>query len=81
MPWCHGALPADSGSPGVGWGVAFDASQVTISSGQVLPGAKIPADGVVTWGESAVDESALTGESLPIPKKVGDKVIGGNWAL
>lgn len=44
---------------------------------KVLPGAKIPADGVVTWGESAVDESALTGESLPIPEKVGDEVIGG----
>ena len=43
----------------------------------MLPGAKIPADGVVLSGESAVDESALTGESMPILKNVGDQVIGG----
>lgn len=40
----------------------------------VKPGARIPVDGVVTQGLSAVDESALTGESIPVEKKPGDKV-------
>ena len=42
----------------------------------VRPGGRIPVDGVVREGESAVDESLLTGESLPVDKTVGDEVIG-----
>ncbi len=44
----------------------------------VRPGASVPADGVVRSGESAVNESLLTGESAPITKSVGEKVIAGS---
>lgn len=42
----------------------------------VKPGEKIPVDGVITEGQSAIDESMLTGESLPVDKALGDEVIG-----
>lgn len=42
----------------------------------IRPGDKIPVDGAVTEGDSNVDESMITGESVPVKKQVGDKVIG-----
>ena len=42
----------------------------------VRPGEKIPVDGIVENGHSSVDESMLTGESIPVEKNVGDKVVG-----
>ncbi len=43
---------------------------------RVRPGEKVPVDGVVTEGSSAVDESMLTGEPVPVSKRPGDKLIG-----
>ena len=44
---------------------------------QVLPGAVIPADGRIVEGRSSIDESLLTGEYLPQPRRVGERVTGG----
>lgn len=53
----------------------------SVNLGDVLlvkPGEKIPVDGVLTTGNSSVDESMLTGESMPVKKQVGDLVIGAS---
>lgn len=44
----------------------------------VRPGEKIPIDGTITEGKSAINESMLTGESVPVEKSVGDELIGGS---
>ncbi len=56
--------------------VALDAVKVGDAL-RVRPGEKVPVDGEVTEGQSAVDESMLTGESMPVGKAVGNRVIGG----
>ena len=43
----------------------------------VRPGSRLPLDGVVVDGETTVDQSSLTGESVPVPKEPGDEVFGG----
>jgi Cu2+-exporting ATPase len=60
--------------------------EIVIASAEIIlgdmvllrPGDKIPVDGVVVSGETSIDESLVTGESLPIAKVVGDKVVGGS---
>lgn len=57
--------------------VVIDAEQLRVGDIMVVrPGEKIPADGVIIDGTSSVDESMLTGESMPVEKKVGDRVTG-----
>jgi Cu2+-exporting ATPase/Cu+-exporting ATPase len=65
--------------------VVRDGKELEISVNEVMhgdiiivkPGNKIPVDGVVTEGESFVDESMVTGEPMPAKKKAGDSVVGG----
>lgn len=46
---------------------------------QIKPGQQIPVDGVIIEGQSAVDESMLTGESMPVEKSLNDKVVGATF--
>ncbi|KAF3450042.1 hypothetical protein FNV43_RR06121 [Rhamnella rubrinervis] len=48
---------------------------------KVLPGAKLPADGMVVWGSSYVNESMVTGEAIPVLKELSSLVIGGTINL
>jgi P-type Cu+ transporter len=58
----------------------IDIPTAEVQAGDVVivrPGERIPVDGDITFGSSAVDESMLTGESLPVKKGIGDRVVGG----
>lgn len=44
----------------------------------VRPGERIPVDGIITAGASSIDESLITGESIPVERKEGDRIIGGS---
>jgi Cu+-exporting ATPase len=64
---------------GQGPGEEVDVPVEEVEIGDVVvvrPGEKIPVDGRVVWGESAVDEAMITGESIPVVKRAGDEVIG-----
>ncbi len=61
-------------------GLEVEIKSVDIAEGEIVlvkPGESIPVDGVVLAGESSVDEKAISGESLPVDKKVKSSVIGG----
>lgn len=65
--------------------VVRDGKEVEISINDVVhgdliivkPGAKIPVDGIITEGDSFIDESMVTGESMPVQKSIGDTVVSG----
>jgi Cu+-exporting ATPase len=64
--------------------IVRDGKEIDIPIGEVAigdtivvrPGEKIPVDGVITEGDSSVDESMITGESIPVDKTIGDSVVG-----
>lgn len=62
--------------------IEVDAAEVELDDTVIVkPGKKIPVDGILISGSSAVDESMLTGESLPVQKETGDPVYGGTINL
>ena len=59
--------------------MVVDIAQVKVGQTIVVkPGERLPVDGIVTKGHTAIDESMLTGESIPVEKRVGDTVIGAS---
>ncbi len=71
--------PTSTAQPSETTGVQIPASQVQVGEWLcVLPSEKVPVDGVIAQGQTTVDESMLTGESLPVVKQIGDEVVAGS---
>ncbi len=68
---------ADMRQPGGGWQTVALNDVPLGATVRVRPGGRIPLDGTVTAGASAVNQAPVTGESLPVDKAVGDSVFGG----
>ena len=68
---------ADVLQPDSGWKAVPSASVVLGAVVRIRPGERVPLDGVVTEGRSAVDQAPVTGESLPVDRTVGDAVFAG----
>jgi len=63
-------------------GAEVDLPVASLTAGEIIivrPGERIPVDGVITAGASSVDESLITGESMPVPRSPGDRLIGGSF--
>lgn len=59
--------------------VSIPSSEVAVGDTVILrPGDKVPVDGRITHGETSIDEALVTGESLPVAKRIGDEVIAGS---
>jgi P-type Cu+ transporter len=66
------------GKEGGGQQVIINSDDIAVGDIVIVrPGERIATDGIVIHGESSVDESIITGESIPLDKKIGDQVIGG----
>ena len=71
--------PTSTAQPSATTGVQIPTNQVQVGEWLcVLPSEKVPVDGVIAQGQTTVDESMLTGESLPVVKQMGDEVVAGS---
>jgi Cu+-exporting ATPase len=72
------AILVETGEDGSGTETEIETELIEIHDTlKVLPGGKIPADGIVISGQSAVDESMITGESMPVEKRPGSELVCG----
>ena len=68
---------ADVRQPDGGWAVLKSADVPLQAVVRIRPGERVPLDGIVTAGNSAIDQAPVTGESIPVDKSVGDAVFAG----